>query len=310
VLFSATVAGLTLLIVRPAYGRDAGQAANSSGTVHPVDSTAMEAQEKLHQRAGSLVESANLAEAEGLLNSLLAQTDGPIGPILTLKALKLRGNVRARMGKFQEAARDMEQVVQSDQGDHDGWQQLALALAKTGDLARYRHHCKEMLHFFRDTTDPVTATQIAKSCLVMPSALDAEDVVLAERLADAAVALTPPRAFFPWRGMTMGLAEYRRGEFARATKIIDRIAPAAGEGGPRGFPWRCDALFISAMAHQQLKETGKARAALDQGRELARATLPALDSQDLGAAWWDVLFANILMAEAGKSIEAATPARP
>jgi hypothetical protein len=64
------------------------------------------------------------------------------------------------------------------------------------------------------------------------------------------------------------------------------------------------------MAHQQLKETGKARAALDQGRELARATLPALDSQDLGAAWWDVLFANILMAEAGKSIEAATPARP
>ncbi len=330
VLTCAAVVGLSLLTVGPVSGRDSGQAANSSGTVQPVVSPATDAQEKILGQARALANTGKLSESEDQLNSLLAQSSGQVGPILTLQALKLRGDVRARMGKLQNAARDLEQVLQNDPGDHDCWQQLALALAQTGDLATYRHRCKEMLRRFRGTTDPVTATQIAKSCLVMPSALDPEDVVLAERLADAAVALTPPGQFFPWRGMTIGLAEYRRGEYARSIKIVDRIAPAVGEGAPAAAPWRADIFFISAMAHQQLKEIDQARSALEQGRELVRAKLPALGSlrlaaagalvandrqlvggsQDLGAAWWDVLFANMLMDEAGKCIESKTPAQP
>jgi hypothetical protein len=123
------------------------------------------------------------------------------------------------------------------------------------------------------------------------------------------VALTPPGQFFPWRGMTMGLAEYRRGELARANEIVDSVGPALGEGNG----WSAcgaDVFFISAMTHQQLKETDKARAAYDQGRELVRSKLPALDSKDLHPDWWDVLFANMLMSEAGKSIDGAKPSQP
>ncbi len=309
VLVGGAVIGLSLLTVRPVSGRDAGEAANSSGTVPPVVSPATDAQEKVLKQAGTLADSGKLAEAEERLNRLLAQTGGQAGPILNLQARKLRGDVQARMGRFQEAIRDMEQVVQTDPGDLEGWRRLTLVLAQIGDLVKYRARCKEMLHRFSDTTDPVTVTQLAQSCLVMPSALDAEDVVLAERLADAAVALTPPGQFFPWRSMTIGLAEYRRGKFARAGEIIDRLVPVVGEGGPGWLTCQVDFFFISAMTHQQLQETDKARAAFDHGRELLRSKLPALDSRDLRADWWAVVYANMLMAEAGKSIDGVKPSQ-
>jgi len=308
-LVSGTVLGLSLLTARPVSARQAGPAPSSSETIQPAVSPVIDAQERVYKQAGALADAGKLAESEELLNNLLGETKGPAAQILKLRGLQLRGDVRARMGRFIEAVSDFEQVVQTDPYDHQPWFRLTLLLAQTGDVAKYRARCKEMLHRFSDTTDPAVATRIAKSCLVMPSVLDAEDVVLAERLADAALALTPPGQYFPWRGMTAGLAEYRRGEFARAGEIIEGVGPTMGEGNG----WsacKADVFLISAMTHQKLKETDKARAAFDQGRELARSKLPSLDSKDLHPDWWDVLFANMLMSEAGKSIDDAKPSQP
>ena len=108
--------------------------------------------------------------------------------------------------------------------------------------------------------------------------------------------------------MTQAWAEYRRGRFAHAIELIEAFQKQledAQQSHQLSDGWdecKADAWFIAAMAHQQLKETDKARAALDHGREIVRTKLPGLDSRNLGPGWWDVLIPNILQSEADKTV--------
>ena len=269
----------------------------TKGLSDPKSVTAQEAKKgDLYEQAQALAHEGKLAEAEEPLNSLLARENNQIAQLLTFRA-----SLRAQSGRFQDAIGDMEQAIQIDPSNHAPWFTISSLLVQTGDTAQYRKYCKEMLHRFNDTTDAPIANRIAKSCMLMPSALDSEDVAMAAKLADKSVALTTDGGFWPWRNMTAGLAEYRRGEFARASEMIDRFQKELNEAersnGLSGDWSTCkaDACFISAMAHHKLKETDQAKAAFDQGREIVRTKLPALDSKDLGQSWWDVLMAYILI---------------
>ncbi len=305
-LVGSAALGLSLLTIRPVLA----QAPHPHGqaTVQLAFSPGADALESVYKQAAALENAGKLADAEAQLNRLLAQTKGAAAPVLRLHALELRGDVRARMGKFQDAVSDFEQTVRMDPGDDNQWCRLALLLARTGNVAKYRACCKQMVHSFGGTTDAPTAIRVAKSCLAMPSALGAEELVPAERLADTAMALTPPGEFFPWRSMTTALAEYRRGEFARAGAILAGILPAMGQVNG-WFSCKADVWFISAMTRQQLKQSNEARAAFERGRQLVRSKLPAPGGKDLSSDWWDVIFANMLMSEAGKTIERPTPSQ-
>lgn len=265
----------------------------------------------LYQKALKLAQAGKLSEAEEPLNSLLAQENDRVAQLLFFRA-----SLRAEMGRFQDAASDLEQVIKIDPSNHWPWFNLTPLLVRAGEFPEYRTNCKEMLRRFNDTTEAPIANRIAKSCLLVPSTLDPEDVIMAAKLADKSVALTKAGEFWPWRSMTQGLAEYRRGGFARASELIDRFEKEmrdAEQAGSLSGDWstcKADACFISAMAHQQLKETNAAQAALERGRVIARTKLPDLNGKDLGSAWWDVLWTYILMSEAGKTIDGSVPGQP
>jgi tetratricopeptide (TPR) repeat protein len=265
----------------------------------------------LYQKAQALAQEGKLSDAEEPLNSLLAQENDRVAQLLFFRA-----SLRAQMGRFQDAARDFEQVIKIDPSNHSPWFNLTPLLVRAGEIPEYRTNCKEMLRRFSDTTEAPIANRIAKSCLLIPSALDPEDVITAAKLADKSVALTKEGEFWPWRSMTQGLAEYRRGGFARASELTDRFEKEmhdAEQAGTLPGDWstcKADACFISAMAHQQLKETSQAQAALARGRVIVRAKLPDLSGKDLGSAWCDVLWTYILMSEASKTVEASVPGQP
>src|ERR1700722_7975071 len=70
----------------------------------------------------------------------------------------------------------------------------------------------------------------------------------------------------------------------------------------QAYECEADASLISAMNHHQLKEEDQARAALDQGHEIVRTRLPALESKHLGGSWMNVLMTSTLMSEADKTV--------
>lgn len=261
------------------------------------------AQENLYKKAAAQAQEGKLAEAEESANGLLMQASNQMAQLLVFRA-----GVRAQMGRFQDAAADLQLAIQWNPSDAGAWTRLTPLLVQDGEIAKYRTHCEEMLRRFHDTTDARVANGIAKGCLLLPSGLLPEDVTLAEKLADKSVALTADGQFFPWRSMTQAWAEYRRGAFAKAIELIEAFQKQlddARQSGALSGAWnecKADAWFIAAMAHQQLKETDEAHAALAHGREIVQTKLPRLDSRNLGPGWWDVLIPYILMSEARKTV--------
>ena len=140
--------------------------------------------------------------------------------------------------------------------------------------------------------------------------MDAEDNIRAANLADNSVALSKEGEFGPTAEWAKRLAEYRRGRFANASETIDLLQMQLSEPANAGSTDDCRACacFISAMAHHQLQETNRARAALNLGREIVRTKLVNADGKYLTSAWWSVLMTQILMSEAAKTV--GTPSTP
>ena len=262
----------------------------------------------LYKKALALAKAGKLAEAEEPVSTLLAQANDQVAQLLMLRA-----SLRAQAGRFQDAVGDLEQVIQINPSNHWPWFILTPLLIQTGETTKYRTQCKEMLRRFYDTTDVAVAERVAKSCLLLPSALDPVDSIRAAELADNSVALTKRGELRPYPRMTKGLAEYRRGRFARAIETIDLLLKEMSEAEHAGQPMtafddcKADTYFISAMAHHQLKETDQARSALNLGREIVRTKLPGADDKNLGPDWWAPLLTHILMSEAIKTVGASTP---
>jgi hypothetical protein len=217
--------------------------------------------------------------------------------------LMFRAGLRVQKGRSHDAACDLEQVIQTTPSNHWPWFVSTPLLVQTGETAKYRAQCTEMLRRFSDTTDPDIAERVAKTCLLLPSTLDPEDSILAANLADNSVALSKKGELAPYRRMGKGLAEYRRGRFASASETIDLLQMELSEPANAGSydDCRACACFISAMAHHQLKETNRARAGLNLGREIVRTKLVSADGKYLTPAWWSVLMTQILMSEAAKT---------
>jgi hypothetical protein len=160
-----------------------------------------------------------------------------------------------------------------------------------GQLEAYREHCHKSLERFGGTTDPYTADQIAKGCLILPGSGVSLDTVAT--MADTAVAEGRQSEYFPYFQFCKGLAEYRQGRFASApdwmgTVLTNRMSQ---------LPLRTAAYTVLAMAQHRLQQNEPARASLAKGAELEQE-LPKLDSGDIGEGWVDRIIAHALMSEA------------
>jgi tetratricopeptide (TPR) repeat protein len=257
------------------------------------------------KQALALVRAGKLAEAEQPLNRLLAETNGTAIP--KNKLLFYRAFLRGDNGRFQEAATDLEQVIDIDPSHHEPWFFLMPLLVQTGETEEYRSYCRKMLNRFGNTTNFMIAERTAKCCLLMPSAVSGDDLTQAAKMAERALAVGKKGEVKPWRVMTKGLSEYRQGHFARAIETMELAQKDIMQAQFGGLdPCKADTYFVSAMAYQQLKQADKARTAFGHGRVIVLTRLPTLDSGNLSPIWADVLMTYTLMHEAQKTVEGAT----
>jgi serine/threonine protein kinase len=242
------------------------------------------------------------AEVDQLFDQLLPQSGARKSQRVDI--LKQRGYLRARNGRWQEAADDLAQVIAADPSDEWDWYVLTPLLIQSGKLADYRDHCKAMLSRFGTTTDAGIAEETAKSSLLVPSAVSPDDLARAANLAQDAVTLGKDTPFLYWGQMTKGMAQYRQGDFTGAIETM-RLSQNTSAKRPPGDRYMCeaDAYFVSAMARHRLNQPDEARAALARGVEIVQTKLPKLDGGDLGLTWHDVLMSYILMREAKEMIE-------
>jgi thiol-disulfide isomerase/thioredoxin len=277
-----------------------------AGTFDPQKVAAQRVQEHeakdLFKQASVLARDGKLAEAQASLDRLLVATNDDADQ--TAQYLALRGQILARTGRWQQAAADLAQVIGIDPSTYFNWSMLTPLLIQSGKTADYQTHCKAMLDRFGATTVPRVAEGTAKTCLLLPSAVGPDDLTLAANAAENAVTLSGKGDWMHWRLMTKGLAEYRQGRFTNAIDQMELAQKAlTHERDLAGNTCKADSYFVMALARQQLKQPGEARAALASGLEIVQQKLPKLDSGDLGQTWYDVLPAYILMREAKETIE-------
>ena len=256
----------------------------------------------LFKQASDLAREGKLAQAEAPLNRLLASTNDDADQ--TAQFLVLRAKILARTTRWQQAAADLAQATQMAPSEYFSWYMLTPLLIESGRVADYRAHCKAMLDRFGASTAPGVAEVTAKTCLLLPSAIGADDLTLAARVAESAVALSAKGDRMYWRLMTRGLAEYRQGRFTNAIETMQLSQKSFTRLPVAALACKADAYFVMALARHQLQQPSEARAALASGLEIVQQKLPKLGGADLGEAWFDILPAYILMREARETIEA------
>ena len=86
--------------------------------------------------------------------------------------LKQRGFLLAQHGQWNEAAKCFVQAINANPKDYLNWYWLMPALIQSGRLADYKTRCQEILQIFAKTADGSAAHAAVQSCLLLPSAVD------------------------------------------------------------------------------------------------------------------------------------------
>jgi tetratricopeptide (TPR) repeat protein len=106
-----------------------------------------------------------------------------------------------------------------------------------------------------------------------------------------------------WRSVSLGLLEYRRGNYLKAAEWCRRCLDYPGANAPR----TATAQVILAMAYHRLGQTAEARAELAAGREIVESKFKTrLDAGGpVQGFWFDWLFARILLRESLAQLESS-----
>lgn len=155
-----------------------------------------------------------------------------------------------KAGKFEEARKAFEAVVQADAANHWNWYYLACLDLYLGDVPAYQDAARQMLQHFGGTTVNTIAERTAKVCLLTPQPVGEMKKLL--QLTSQAMNTDPKDDTYPWFALSSALAEYRAGQYEAASASLDKAAslkPASA---------RASVDLLHAMISHQLKQPDRA----------------------------------------------------
>jgi len=191
-----------------------------------------------------------------------------------------RGALRARCGRFKEAAADYLKALELDKNDIWIWYRSACILAYLEDKERYRDVCKGMLERYAKPEHPEYGERTAKAAMLLPSAFN--DLPACTTLIDDALAAPGNLAF--WFHIAKGLAEYRAGA-EHYEAALDFLDQARQKHDPKGIATAtCD--LITAMILHKTQKQEQAQNTLGGALDIAKniGNTPGVDdfgNQDL-----------------------------
>ena len=182
-----------------------------------------------------------------------------------LLAMKTLANCYCAAGRSGEAIATLRTVCESHPNDADGWLTLAAWQAWFGSEPDYESCRERMVQMAVGTDAALTAEAAAKAYCLRP-ATNALMLVKALDLAQLGVKLRKGTPWLPWYQLSLGLAEYRNGQFADAEQTLALADQTAGKY--QDIP--VTARLFRAMSLFQLGRAGEARQLFSQ----AEAQMP------------------------------------
>jgi tetratricopeptide (TPR) repeat protein len=199
----------------------------------------------------------------------------------------------AEHGLWKESSADLAEAFRLEPDTLTGMR-LGILLIQTGEISRYRTHCRAMLKRWAATEKNDEADQTLKMIVLVPDFKG--DAKQLGRLARVAVSGDKKVDWFEWWMVARGLHDYRTGKYA------DALATCR-ESRRRAPKTRGDAqalaslnLAIEAMALHRLGNKAGARRALAEAKSSVEALMPGID--DSGGWALDWLTAHMLYREA------------
>ena len=264
-----------------------------------------ELREKITQ-AALLVSQERFEEADGLLSDISLGQPTMEGAAV----FRSMGEWHALRNRWKQAAERFSLLLRVDQLDGQDtatldYLECGPALIEIGDASGYERFRQEAIARF--SLGPcVSADRIVKISLLMPAN---------KRVLDSMSSLGAATATYwqdadaggdvftaAWRSVSLGLLEYRRGNFPKAVEWLQRCLAYPESNAPR----TATARVILAMAYHQLGRTAEAQTELRTGREIVESKLNK-GRPDRGTPiqgfWFDWAFARILLRESTALIE-------
>jgi serine/threonine-protein kinase len=127
----------------------------------------------------------------------------------------------ASKGRLSEVPAIWEAILSVDPRSHKAWFGCAEVCLFLGDKEAYRRACKSLIERFADTTEPIVAERVSRSCLLSPDSDEQLQVglALAQRAANSGVDWLRPYYL-----LAQGLGEYRRNRPERALPLLQESA--------------------------------------------------------------------------------------
>jgi eukaryotic-like serine/threonine-protein kinase len=269
-----------------------------------------EMREKITQ-AALLVSQERFGEADALLKDIaFTQPTGEGAGVL-----RLVGEWHALQQRWQPSAERFELLLKVNQ--LDGLDASTLdclrcgpALIEAGDLDGYERFRQDAIARY-SRSEFAFADRVVKVALLLPAnrkMLDSLNPLVrltSKALAEADAAGDAFQA--SWRAVSLGLIEYRSGNYAKAAEWCQRCLACPEYNASR----TATARVILAMASQRLGQSAAARAELGAAREIIDTKFKiAMDrGSPVQGFWFDWIFARILVREATALLELPSSVR-
>ncbi len=243
--------------------------------------------ETVMQRSDTLSELADISK--------LIVSQGPAPPKLFARAMTL-----ARLGRWNEAAQEMNRARQGDPQARVLDLATASLLLMAGDQAGYRDLCGDLIDRFGQTKQAEEADVTCLVCLLQPGVVQTGDLPV-ESLEKAIKDDESARLRIPLTA-TAALVAYRQGHDAEAIELVSQVSTTKH---PRGVM----AMAIRALAEHRLGRTRQALEALQRAEESIPSELREIPREDYAvhlsavAVHPEWLIAEILSRQARAAIE-------
>jgi tetratricopeptide (TPR) repeat protein len=157
---------------------------------------------------------------------LYRKVKGPEHPD-TLGAMNNLADAYYAVGRDQEAIALLEQACELNPKDTLNSLKLATRQTWFGQDAAYEATCRRLIQQSEGTDQAGTADQAAKAVCIRPST-DAALLAQALSVARKGVELGKSAPTLPWNQLSLGLAEYRNGQYAAAEHSLTIAEQTAG----------------------------------------------------------------------------------
>jgi hypothetical protein len=168
----------------------------------------------------------------------------------------VRGRFFALRGEWGRAAADFARGIASAPPDSEEWFEHACLRLIVGDREGYRAFVQEMRRREGQTSNPLVAYVLARSCVqTSEPVVEPEQVI---RWAESALR----ESRLPWYLHVLGAAHYRAGHLDQAIKWLEESNTAAYSSGWDSADDTLQNRLVLAMAHERSGHAVQARALL------------------------------------------------